>query len=163
MERGRKAEEIVMQFLRKRPDIIEVSDWRELRQARSADVDCAIYWRDGTTALAEIKSDSYLGVTPNVLFEVLRINHTATTDVACTLGWSMRSPAKFFLYYASQRNSLYVCLASKLRKAMQRYTAAQRKNTRISYVETDNIKSTINILIPWDYCKDIFTIFDLND
>jgi len=162
MDAGRNAEDIVMAFLRDHPDVVGVEDWRELRAVQEADVDCAIKTRDGRVTLAEIKSDKHLGVSGNVLFEIFRINHTCRSDRSGYLGWSCRSPATYFLYYAPTIQKLYQCRVEKLRAAMQTYTKTERKKTRLDWVDTDSIKSTINILIPWRYCKDIFTIFDVS-
>ena len=163
MTDGRKAEEIVMAFLRDRPEVIGVEDWRELRAVQEADVDCAIKTRDGRVTLAEIKSDKYLGVTSNVLFEILRINHTCIPDRAGYLGWSFRSPATYFLYYAPSVKKIYRCKVDELRRVVQQYTREQRKSTRMDWVNTDAIKSTINILLPWEVCQHVFTIYDVGE
>jgi len=163
MDDGRKAEEIVMRWIQDFPEVIGVEDWRELRAVQEADVDCAIKTSDGRVTLAEIKSDKHLGVTPNVLFEILRINHTCIPDRAGYLGWAFRSPATYFLYYAPSVKKVYQCRADALRKVVQGYTKQQRKNTRLNWVCTDAIKSTINILIPWSVCKDVFTIHDVHE
>lgn len=161
MQRGKEAERIVMRFLEYNSNVIGVDDLRQLRVMRESDVDLSVKLMDGRVILAEIKSDWYLGVSGNVLFESLRINHTASPNAALTLGWSARSPANWLLYYAPQKKSLYIGSFGAFRSAMQKYTKDARKQTRIDYVETDSIKSTINILIPWRYCQDVFNIYDL--
>lgn len=161
-EEGNKAEEIVLKFLRDCPWVIGVDDWRNLRAVQEADVDCAIKTRDGRVTLAEIKSDKHLGVSGNVLFEMLRINHTCVPDKAGYLGWSFRSPATYFLYYAPSAKSLYQCRADALREVAQQYTRQKRKGSRVDWVNTGAIKSTINLLIPWEFCKDIFTVHDVS-
>lgn len=161
MDVGKNAETIVMAFLRKRPEVVGIQDYRDLKPVQEADVDCAIKTIDGRVTLAEIKSDYHLGKSGNVLFEVLRINHTAPPDHALTLGWSGRTPATYLLYYAPQVEKIYRCRTDDLRKAFQTYTKTARKGTTISIVETDTIKTTINVLIPWEYCKDIFQIYSL--
>ena len=148
MEAGRKAEEIVMKWLSSHPHIISVSDLRELRPMREADVDVSLCLYDGRVALAEIKSDYHLGKSGNVIFEVLRINHTCGTDHSCTLGWSARSPATWLLFYAPQVASIYRISFSDYRKGMQEAT---REEPKINIVRTDRIKTTINILIPERY------------
>lgn len=162
MDVGKNAEEIVLKFVKQRPQVLGVNDFRELRAVQDADVDCAIKTRDGRVTLAEIKSDYHLGVSGNVLFEVLRINHTANPQFALTLGWSGRTPAQYLLYYAPQVNKIYQCKTSDLRQAFQRYTRETRKEMRIEIIETDAIKTTIAVLIPYQkYCSGIFTIHDL--
>lgn len=161
MERGKEAENIVIEFLKKRPEVVGVSDWRQLRETREADVDVAIKTIDGRITLAEIKSDSYLGVSGNVLFEVLRINHTCQTDYALTLGWSGRTPAKYILFFAPNINKIYRFDTELFRKAFQKYTQKQRKHMQISIVETDAIKTTINVLIPISQCFGAYTVYDL--
>lgn len=159
MDVGKNAEKVVMEWLSNNPYVIGVNDLRSLREMREADVDCSLQLSDGRVVLAEIKSDYHLGVSGNVLFEMLRINHTSPPDRAVTLGWSGRSPAKWLLFYAPQSDSLYKCEFTELRRAFQKYTSESRKNTRIDYVVTDAIKSTVNALIPFEYCKFIFTVY----
>jgi hypothetical protein len=113
--------------------------------------------------LAEIKTDNHLGKSGNVLFEVLRINHTCDPEYSLTLGWSGRTPANYIIYYAPSINKIYTFKTSNLRKAMQRYTRESRKQTNINIVETDNIKTTINILLPISYCAGLFKEYDLNE
>jgi hypothetical protein len=150
---GKRAEDIILAWLEAHPDVIGVEDLRPLRVMRDADVDCSIRLMDGTVTLAEIKSDAHLGRSGNMLFEVLRINHTCVTDRSATLGWSARSPAIWLLYYAPHTNQIYRIRMSEFREAMQEYTKANRKSTRIDYVPTDSIKSTVNILIPAVFVK----------
>lgn len=134
-------------------------DTTVLKVMQTADVDCMIKTRDGLVTLAEIKSDQYIGISGNILFETVRINHTSSPDYCMTLGWSARTPAKYIIYYSPKLNKIFVTTSNDLRSAMQKYTRDFRKQTNISYVETDAIKSTVNILIPQRYCK--FTIYDL--
>jgi hypothetical protein len=155
---GRQAEKAVMQFLREQPYVLGLDDLRSLRAMREADVDCSVQLYDGRVFLAEIKSDRHLGVSGNVLFEVLRINHTAPAEKACVLGWSARSPATHFLIYAPSVEKIYHCRANDFRQCFQRYSKNHRKRMNISIVPTDCLKTTINVLIPWDYCQDVFYV-----
>jgi hypothetical protein len=159
MQRAKEAEARVMDFLKKRPDVLGVMDWRELQVQQEADIDIAIKTRDGRITLAEIKSDSHLGVTNNVLYEVLRINHTCAHEHATTLGWSGRTPAQFILFDAISVKKIYQIRTEDFRKALQEYTRVARKNINVSIVPTDSIKTTVNILIPWNYCQKYFKIF----
>jgi predicted nucleotidyltransferase len=163
MERGKKAEEIVIAFLKRRPMVLNVIDFRELRQAQGADFDVGIVSIDGRVPLAEIKSDAYLGKTGNVLFEVLRINHTCDPDFSATLGWSARTPARYILVYAPSVEKIYQFDTNKWRKCFQKYTLETRKNMRISIVETDRIKTTINILMPISFCAGSYVIHEVTN
>lgn len=163
MRAGKEAEKIVMDWLRANPQIVGLDDLRGLREMQTADVDCSLQLSDGRAVLAEIKSDWHLGKSGNVLFEVLRINHTAQSDKAVTLGWSARSPATWLLYYAPQVNSIYQCRFDDFRRCFQTYTAEARKTSRLDYIETDAIKSTVNVLIPWKYCEKAFRVHALKE
>ena len=162
MQVGKRAEEIVLAFLKSRPDVLGVNDFRELRAVQEADIDFAIKTVDGRVTLAEVKSDRHLGISDNVLFEVLRINHTCITDKSCILGWSARTPAQYILYFSPQFNRLYQFRTEQLRKAFQKYSHDMRKKIRIDVVPTDQIKTTINVLIPKKYWKHIVRIYDLS-
>jgi len=161
MKLGKEAERIVMEWLKQRPQVLGLSDFRELRAIQEADVDIAIKTQDGTVTLAEIKSDRHLGVSGNVLFELLRINHTCIAEKSCTLGWSARSPAVWFLFYASSVNKIYQCRVDDFRVCFQNYTKEKRDGAKLFWVNTDSIKSTLNCLIPWEHCKYIFTVHSL--
>lgn len=163
MRVGLDGQNKVINFLRNNPEIIAVRDWSEVKETQEADIDCAIKTRDGNILLAEIKTDNHLGKSGNVLFEVLRINHTCDPEYSLTLGWSGRTPANYIIYYAPSINKIYTFKTSNLRKAMQRYTRESRKQTNINIVETDNIKTTINILLPISYCAGLFKEYDLNE
>jgi len=161
MENGKEAERLAWQWLTWLKNIGCLTEPRDVRDEldyREVDVDFLCKVGD-LEWLIEVKSDVHLGVSGNVLFEVLRINHIASPDKAAVLGWSPRSAATHFLYYAPSRSELYWCESPKLRKAFQRYTSKVRKETNIGFVETDAARSTINIYIPWKYCQNIFTIF----
>lgn len=162
MQVGKAGEKIVIDYLRQSPSIIGVKDWSEVKEVQEADIDCAIKTIDGNILLAEIKTDNYLGATGNILFEILRINHTCDPQYSLTLGWSGRTPANYIIYYGPNINQMYVFKTSDLRRAMQKYTAENRKQSKISIVETDNIKTTLNILIPIKYCDGFYRKIDLN-
>jgi len=163
METGKIGEKIVINFLEDNPKILKVHDWSELQVVQFADIDCAIVTKTGQVVLAEIKSDKHLGVTGNVLFEVLRINHTCHPDFSCNLGWSGKTPAKFIFYYAPNVSKIYKFETRSLRKAMQMYTKKTRKKMRLDVVETDNIKTTINILIPISYFNGDYKVYESFD
>jgi ribosomal protein L19 len=163
MQVGKQAEEIVLSFLKSRPDVLGVNDFRDLRAVQEADIDFAIKTRDGRVTLAEVKSDRHVGMTGNILFEVLRINHTCISEKSCVLGWSARTPAQFILYYSPQLKRLYQFRSEQLRKAFQQYSRDNRKKMRIDVVPTDKIKTTINVLIPKPYWQNIVHIHDLSD
>lgn len=162
MTAGKIAEEKIIAWLRERPEVIGIEDFRNIRAVHEADIDLGVKLMDGTVTLAELKSDWHMGKSGNVLFEILRINHRGPNDKVVTLGWSGRSPAIWLLIYAPQLDAIYRCKFEQLRSACQRYTYEAREKTRIDWVNTDNIKSTINILIPWKYCRAFFRRYDLN-
>lgn len=166
METGREGEEIVLDWLRDRPHLIGVQDFRELKPVQAADVDCGLELRLGGVTLAEIKTDTHLGASGNVLCEVLRINHTACHERACVLGWTMRTPATYLLWYAPTVNAIYECKTADLRRELQRYTdSIRRDNGRLlkqfRTVNTDQIKTTVTILLPWAECQQAFHVHAL--
>ena len=75
--------------------------------------------------------------------------------------WAARTPAKYIFYYAPSVDKVYKFNTIRLRQSMQRYTREKRKSTRLDIVETDSIKTTINILIPIEYCKGAYEIYDI--
>jgi hypothetical protein len=150
---GTNAERIVMAWLEENPNVVGVRDLRDLRVMREADVDLSILLMDGRVALAEVKSDYHLGVSGNILFEMLRVNHTAPAVACARLGWSAKTPALWVLFYAPQVESIYVISTEDYRKGFQTYTKETREKSRIVWTNTDAIKSTINLLVPERYFK----------
>lgn len=162
MQDGRLAEEVCLRYLRGMAGVATVDDVRKVVAWQQRDVDFVVHLGNGLEASVEVKSDRHLGVSPNVIFEVLRINHTAEPDLACSMGWSARSGADWFVFYSPVRRAVYVCRAHELRRAFQRYTRKMRKQVRLNYVPTDAIKSTVNVLLPMDACEGVFTVHDVS-
>lgn len=163
MAAGKLAEEVCLEFVKRNPKTVGVEDTRNLRVLQEADVDCIVHLMDGQLFLAEIKSDRHLGVSGNVLFELLRINHTCREDRALVLGWTFRSPAKWLLYYSPTRKSIYMARFADLRAVFQRYSREVRKGLRLDIVPTDSLKSTVNALVPWERCQAAFKVYDVTD
>ncbi len=161
MRRGKQAEQVVMDWLKTHPRVKTVTDVRHLSDWQEVDVDALAELHIGPTMKVEIKSDSHIAVGANVLFEVLRINHTASHDHAGKLGWSARTEADWLIFYSPKAHTLFSCTVADYRKSFQAYTQKCRKATRLSYVETDAVKSTVNVLIPWQYCSEIFNVYEL--
>lgn len=161
MELGKLGEGQVLRWLQSNTQVIGVDDLRDLRPMQTADVDCSIHLTDGRVHLAEIKTDSWLGKSDNMIFEVLRINHTAAPDLSCVLGWSAKSPARWIIWYAPAVNSIYLISSDDFRKAMQAYTNDNRASITMDYTPTDKIKSTVSILVPSRYWKSYTKIYKL--
>jgi hypothetical protein len=155
---GAEAERICLAWLLSLPNVASVEDLRTDPAMRAADVDYRVKFRSGAVSLVEVKSDSHLGKTSNVLFEALLVNHTATPQHCETLGWSAATGADWVLYYAPSSGTIYCCKVADLQRVFQEYTKEVRKDTRVAWVDTDESRSTINVLIPWQYCEDIFTV-----
>jgi len=52
---------------------------------------------------------------------------------------------------------------SDFRLSFQQFTNKKRGNLKFNIVETDEIKTTVNVLIPFkDYIKQYTTIYELN-
>lgn len=146
MQAGRRAEELVLSWLRENPQVAGVEDMRDLRVMREADVDCGIKLYDGRICLAEIKSDYNLGVSGNIAFEFLRINHTAHSDASVTLGWSARSPAKWLFMYGPQVHAIYQIEFADYRATVQKHT--REKDASVKWIRTDEIKTTLIFIVP---------------
>lgn len=176
MDKGKFAETTILKWLRDFPDVLEVEDYRSLRAMQRTDVDCGICFVEGDIILAELKSDKYLKMGGNVVFEYLRINHTAPPDRACVLGWTARTPAKWVLYYTPLEQSVYRFKTEVLRNVFQEFTRAMRPEygewfhalpqMNMRWVSTDNIKSTLVACIPlsrFPKSTDALRIFDVSD
>ena len=151
MELGQAGEKVVVDFLTQQPGVERVEDLRELKHWQQKSVDFRCWMTDGSCRLVEAKSDTYLGNTGNLLFEILRIYHTSEPDISCVVGWSVHTDAHYIVYYGPSCNLLVVCRARELKRAFQKYTANAREDTRVKWIPTDRIKSTLIVLLPEQY------------
>jgi hypothetical protein len=164
MEIGSNAEEIIINWINNLKGVHKIVDLRDDREMQDQEIDIAIDLTNGRSATAEIKSDWWLSTTGNMLFEFSRINHTARTEHCVKLGWSVRSKAKWLLVFAPKSNQVFKVTFQDFREAFQAYTREQRDKSKIlqiDYTNTDEIKSTLNCLVPFSYFKDCVDIFDL--
>lgn len=161
MKAGHLAETIVRDWLRAHPEVLEVDDLTEVYQIQRTDMDITVRMRDGTHPLAEIKWDRHLGSTGKVLIEVLRFNHRAPQEAAATLGWTLRTEARWILYYAPRYAYVYQFKTAELRKHFQAYTELHRVNTEFVWISTDRIKSTLCIALPLAQCQGSFRVHDV--
>ena len=162
MEKGKKAEEIVFNWLKINPYSKQVIDTREFRFSQRLDVDCGIEDMHGRIVLGEIKSDKWLGK-GNILFETHRINHYVSPYFY--LGWGWRSPAERLYYYSPDLNSVYVFLFNDLRKRIAELIGNTNINTIktwIKVVGTDDQKTTFNLVIPDELLKETFKIYKID-
>ncbi|PLS85490.1 MAG: hypothetical protein CYG60_12295 [Actinobacteria bacterium] len=163
MRVGKEGEMLAFEFLRSRPDIALVTDVREQESYQHRDIDFVVRTTRGQTVNVEVKRDIHLGTSGNVLFELARIYHTAHPNFCVKLGWSVRSGADIFLFYAPSTEEMYLCGAKRFRKALQDYTYHARQRTQLRLIPTDAIKSTLNVLVPWEDCEDIFKVYSMRE
>lgn len=161
MQAGEETERIIAEWLKSRDGISRVDDLRKDRVMQQADVDFAVHLKSGHVWLIEAKSDKHLGISQNVLFEILRIYHTAPPEYCAGLGWAAKSPATHVIYHAPSVSKLYVFEMKKLRAAFQSYTGEARKRINLNIVETDKAKTTVNVLIPMKYCEGSYREYEL--
>ena len=181
---GKKAEKIVMDWLRNRPGVVSIVDYRNTEEMFTIDSDCGVVKDTGKTVLIEIKGDAWLGKynprtqSRNILCEVLRINHNSSPGNAGYLGWTFRSSSKYIFYYApnwahpstgKKRPSIYGAKLADVQRVIQIYTrtnpivSEHAATNRFDEVRTDCTKTTFNILIPEEDFKDVFTIIPVNE
>ena len=162
MARGREGEEIVLRWLAARPGVKAVEDLRADLAAQRDDVDCRVAFAGGREMLVEIKTDSYIGRTGNLVFEMTRINHTAPVEYLVTPGWSVRSTADLFAFYGLLSERLYLLTADHFRAGFRRFMvqlsreSAERGERFIAtdtlrLIPTDAGKSTLLFYIPERY------------
>ena len=149
---GVSGEEVVKDFLTSHSKVKQpIEDLREDKDWQDKEVDFRIEYHNGEKRLIEVKSDRHIGKSHNVLFEVFRVNHKAAAENCVRLGWSVFSAADRFFVWCAPTQELYIFNSNNLRRAMQGYTFEKRKSTRLDWVDTDNARSTITILIPIAY------------
>lgn len=162
MTRGRAGEEIVLRWFATRPGVQAVEDLRADPAARRDDVDCRVVLAAGRRLLVEIKTDSYIGRTGNLVFEMTRINHTAPVEHLVTPGWSVRSTADLFAFYGLRSERLYLVTAGQLRGGFRRFMAQLSRESAeqgerfmatdtLRLIPTDAGKSTLLFYIPERY------------
>ncbi len=152
MQKGKKNEDIIFEWLKQSKDFVQLYDFREYRLAQRIDVDCGIESIDGDIMLFEIKSDKHISENGNLFFETQRINHNAK-DKWAYLGWGWRSPAQKLIVRNDNTNEAFIFDFSDLREWVG---SSISKHGGLSKVCTDPIKTTIGILIPMEKLKPIY-------
>lgn len=161
---GKHAENIVINWLTSQSWCQSLQDVRDDAQMRHDDVDVIVIPSDEPVSTelrllirnhdplrVEIKSDKYLGVSNNMLFETYRIWHDSKPGQAMTLGWSARSTAHIIVWYAASVHSLYIIRLDDLQRAFQDYTRNARRGVKSRFIATDATKTTHNVYIPMEY------------
>lgn len=161
MRAGELAEKIVRDWLLEHPEVVGVVDVSQLREIQRIDTDIIVKLNDGTHPLAEIKWDRHLGVSGKVLLEVLRFNHKAPQEAAGVLGWTLRTEARWILYFAPALACVYQFKTAELRRCLQAYTDSRRAETEFIWVDTDRVKSTLCVLLPEADCGSAYQVHDV--
>lgn len=147
MREGRKGEDAALHFLSMFQSD-QITDVRDDPYWRERDVDFLLHKSSGAVVKLETKSDRHIAQTGNVLFELMRIHHTAGHEHCAYLGWSVFTEAHHLLVWCPPANRMYVFGVADLRRAMQAYTRKTRQFARLKVVTTDTARTTINVLIP---------------
>lgn len=161
MRIGKLAESVIWDWLSDHPQVIGLDDLTGLRPLQNVEADFTVATEDGRRSLVEIKHDEHLGKSGNIVVEVLRINHKAPEQAAGVLGWSLRTQASWVLYYSPHLAYVYQFHASDLRVGFQRYTDEARNAAQFIWINTDRIKSTLNVLVPLKYYAGMFEVHDV--
>jgi len=159
MSAGAETQTTVMEWLRTQPWVSQVKDHTNNMAMQSLEIDCTVILPDKAQATVEIKRDSHLGVSGNVLFELLRTYHNSYSPFG--LGWGGKTCADYFLLHAISVNKVYMCLRSDLQECAQKYLRENTRDVRFVTIPTDADCTTVALLIPWSTCASIFTVYDL--
>jgi hypothetical protein len=161
MKKGIENEEIILEWLRKNYEVIDI---RDEKKARTLDVDCGIITLDKNILLAEIKSDNLISENGNLCFEQFRINHFVSGK-EFYLGWGWRSPAQRLIARNPKSNEIFIFDFAELRNQVGNFVGMEGRNllaptTTIkerfsrcgawNIYETDKQKTTFNLLVPLD-------------
>lgn len=154
MKIGKSNEEIIFNWLKK--NYKDIIDFRDFRLTQRVDVDCGIETIDRNILLAELKADNHISETGNLLLENNRFNHFIRTDKMFYLGWAWRSPAQKLIIRNPKTHETFVFDFNILRKKVGEYISKIGKKLKVIIVETDKQKTTLNLLIPMYYLKNIY-------
>jgi hypothetical protein len=149
MAAARVAEEIVFVWLRQQKWILAARDARDDLESRANDIDFWIETDDKRSLSIEVKSDAHLDVSGRWLFELHRINLTASSEYWFVQGWSIRSQADVLAFYAPSSGKLHFIKTVEYRQAFLEAVAA--RDCQFGMVPTDQIKRTLNAYFPEQY------------
>lgn len=142
---------------------VRIVDLRHDKAMQHADVDFLVTLPSGNVIFTEVKTDTYLGMTGNVLFETMRIYGDSPADMAFRLAWGPRSAATWLIIWAPNADppAFFHCRMASLRHVarchvMAAVTAGQPVN--VKWVPTSENTTTECILVPWDECESIFRV-----
>ena len=156
MKFGKTGERIVFDYLSR---FGTVTDLTNDRNKMLADIDFHFSGNNGSW-YGEVKTDRYMGKTGNVLYEILRINHTSDL-FPLTLGWSFRSEADKLFIYAPSVRKIYYADFSVYRSGFKGVSRTVGSKFKFDVIKTDKIKSTVNVYVP--NITNIFSVVDLSD
>lgn len=152
MQIGNEGESVVQDFFAYVLRGVQLDDVRRDPAWQEKDVDFRAHFSTGVLNI-EVKSDRWIDRSENVLFELCRIHHTAQPKYCAYLGWSVFSAADRVLVWCAPSSRLFVFEADQMRAGMQRYTQKARKDMNLAIVDTDEQRTTINILVPLDFIR----------
>lgn len=148
MRQGKIGEHAFLEYFEQHKPHILVTDVRNSLPHRGQDIDFIL--KDGNKTLTvEVKTDTHLGKSPNILIELYRQNHNIHTPFY--EGWFTRSGADWLVFYAPTENLFYWFNFHRLRKEYLKWLSTlteQEINSRLRAIATDEVKTTFNLLLP---------------
>lgn len=105
---GESGEEEIFDWLRNNPNVESVDDVRDMWEYRAKDVDAVVNFKDGSSGMSEIKTDTY--TSGNFFFETMSSMETGS------LGCLYKTQADYLMYYFVNFGELYIIKMSQFRK-----------------------------------------------
>ena len=147
---GRENEDVVINYLIKEYGE-DYKDVRDIEEYQDDEVDFIINGKG-----IEIKGDKHISSKGNLFFETQRINHYSKEHPQ-SIGWGWKSKADLLIIRNWETGEMFVFNFDELRKRVGELVSNWSLNRlTLTVVETDEVKTTIGILIPMRHLRDLF-------
>ena len=160
-EKGKKTECIIRSWLKRNSQVKSLIDVSHDKAFQRLDVDVIATLHDGRQIQIEIKTDYNLLVSGNFLFELQRVYMGAKTRHPSTMGWSVKTPAEYIVWYSPKKQKIVSMLTNNYRRSFMDYMTEIKANPRFHVECTSENCTTINILFPVRFLSD-YVIHDNN-
>lgn len=147
---GKQNEDVIINYLIKEYGE-DYKDVREEKEYQDDEVDFIINGKG-----IEIKGDKYISSKGNFFFETQRINHYSK-EYPQSLGWGWKSEADLLIIRNWETEETFIFNFNELRTRVGELVSNWSNNRlTLTVVETDQVKTTIGILIPMRHLRDLY-------
>ena len=143
---GYVGEEAFERFCRRQQWVEDVRDVRDDIICQRDEIDFIITKWGGITARVEVKTETKLDVSGNILVELTRINHSGEHQYMLP-GWPWRTVSDYIVYYAPATERLHWWTKRDYLAGAYEWVRSRGKNLRTLITETSTERIVISTVV----------------